>query len=358
MFAAGPARIAALLLAALAAGCATIGPATIPRDRFDYAAAISESWKNQMLLNLVKARYADAPVFLDIASAINSYSVETGGNAAVNFQTPLASNSNSLGLSGGSKYTDRPTITYNPLIGEKFGKSLMTPIPPGALLSLIQAGWNAEMLLRCCVHSINGLDNFSQRAAMGYPGDPEFADLIASLTRIQRGGGMGVRITREKEGSATVMVLRPRKASALTDDFRAVRNLLGLDADADEIRVIYGAAPKDGREIAILTRSMLEILLDMSSYISVPPDHVAQHRAAQGFEASAAARGLRPLLRVHSGVERPADAFVTIHYQAHWFWIDDTDLESKGVFSFLMFLFTLTESGGGSASPVLTVPAG
>jgi len=30
----------------------------------------------------------------------------------------------------------------------------------------------------------------------------------------------------------------------------------------------------------------------------------------------------------------------------------------KGVFSFLMFLFTLTESGSGQVSPVLTVPAG
>jgi hypothetical protein len=37
--------------------CATVGPATIPRDRCDYAAANSDSWRNQMLLNLVKARY-------------------------------------------------------------------------------------------------------------------------------------------------------------------------------------------------------------------------------------------------------------------------------------------------------------
>jgi len=65
-------RPAALLFALLSAGCTTMGPATISRDRFDYVAAISNSWKNQMLLNLVKARYAEAPVFLDIASAINS----------------------------------------------------------------------------------------------------------------------------------------------------------------------------------------------------------------------------------------------------------------------------------------------
>lgn len=29
----------------------TMGPTTIPRDHVDYAAAISDSWKNQMLLN-------------------------------------------------------------------------------------------------------------------------------------------------------------------------------------------------------------------------------------------------------------------------------------------------------------------
>jgi hypothetical protein len=61
---------------------------------------------------------------------------------------------------------------------------------------------------------------------------------------------------------------------------------------------------------------------------------------------------------VHSGAEKPADAFVAIRYRDLWFWIDDRDLPSKGMFSFLMFLFTLTESGGGQVSPVLTVPAG
>ena len=73
-------------------GCASIGPGTVTRDRFDYVTAISDSWKSQMLFNLVKLRYGDAPVFLDVASVINQYLVEGAvgfsGNWAQNPQLP------------------------------------------------------------------------------------------------------------------------------------------------------------------------------------------------------------------------------------------------------------------------------
>jgi hypothetical protein len=352
-------RVVALLAAALLAGCTTMGPATIPRDRFDYAAAISDSWKNQMLLNLVKARYSDAPVFLDIASAINSYSIETGGNVGVEFQTPLASNANTLGLGASTKYTDRPTITYSPLLGDKFSKSLMTPIPPGALLALMQAGWNSRMLLRCCVHSVNGLRNFRQRGVSGNPPDPDFVRLVEVIDRIQSAGSLGMRPGREKEGSVAALFFAPKVTGPTAADIAEFKRLLGISAEAAEFKVTYGSVPKDDRDIAFLTRSMLEVLLDMASYIDVPPVHVAENRAALGFaDVGRNTAGLTYLIRVHSALEKPSDAFVTVRYRDHWFWIDDRDLASKGVFSFLMFLFTLTESGGGQVSPVLTVPAG
>ena len=38
-----------------------MGPGTVTRDRFDYGESVGESWKTQMLLNLVKLRYGDIP---------------------------------------------------------------------------------------------------------------------------------------------------------------------------------------------------------------------------------------------------------------------------------------------------------
>jgi hypothetical protein len=55
--------------------------------------------------------------------------------------------------------------------------------------------------------------------------------------------------------------------------------------------------------------------------------------------------------------KKPDDAFVAVPYRDHYFWFDDRDIHSKGMFFFLMILFSLTERGQDEqAAPVLTVP--
>src|SRR5512135_2129319 len=88
-------------------GCSHIGPGTVSRDRFDYIGALSDSWKQQMLYDMVKIRYGDMPVFLEVGSVINQYAIETDINIAASWQAPLATGANMLSIGGTGRYLDR-----------------------------------------------------------------------------------------------------------------------------------------------------------------------------------------------------------------------------------------------------------
>src|SRR4249919_3048277 len=121
--------VAAALACALAStGCHHLGPKTVAVDRFDYSAAIADSWKQQTLLNIVKLRYMDLPVFMDVASVVSGYSMQTGVSINGTLSTERALQGNYASLGGQALYTDRPTITYVPMTGEKFLRGLITPI--------------------------------------------------------------------------------------------------------------------------------------------------------------------------------------------------------------------------------------
>ncbi len=61
-------------------------------------------------------------------------------------------------------------------------------------------------------------------------------------------------------------------------------------------------------------------------------------------------------MKIHSGDEPPAKAFVAVQYNDHWFWIDNRDFRSKGIFTFLLLLTSLAQTGVVPQAPVITVP--
>ena len=57
----------------LLTGCKSIGPKMLPQDRMAYNKSISDSWREQTLLNIVKLRYLDTPLFIEVTSVVSGY---------------------------------------------------------------------------------------------------------------------------------------------------------------------------------------------------------------------------------------------------------------------------------------------
>jgi len=114
-------------------------------------------------------------------------------------------------------------------VGERFARSMMTPLPPPAILSLIQAGYPVDGVLRLAVHEINGIRNRYGGDLRARPADPEFYTLLRDLRRIQTAGGIGLRVQRTDHNEAILMTFRQNVDPAITETVLAVRQRLGLD---------------------------------------------------------------------------------------------------------------------------------
>jgi hypothetical protein len=207
--------------------------------------------------------------------------------------------------------------------------------------------------MKTVVRSINGLRNDSS----GVGADRGYRELVDALSRIQLDGGLGIRVEARQGGSAVVVVLRKEGVSEQTQqDRRRVHELLGIEDSADEFEIVYGVSPRSTKEVAVLSRSMLELLLELGWGIDLPAGHETQGRTNPGRRRAGDTQAV-PLIQIHSGTGSPSESYAAVPYKGNWYWINDCDIASKRTFTFLMILFSLAETGRSAASPVVTIPS-
>lgn len=357
---------AAVLVALAVSACGSIGPETVPRDRIDYASAIGDSWKQQTLLNIVKLRYGDLPVFLDVQQVIAGYQFNSAATAGFNASNTTMENSSPSFLTlGGSvllqgSYRDSPTVIYAPTVGSDFLTRLMTPIPPSAVMFLLQAGYAADIVMPLTLDSINGINNKSDRRInMGRPADPKFTRLSQLIRQMQSAGALEIRIVKQKDAAETsVIIFRPGTNDPEAEGMRKeVAEILGLAPNLQEISVFYGGSSGKDNEIAMQTRSMLQIMLELGFSIQLPESDIKEGSAWPGPKPDAQVDSAQPRLRIMSGDAQPGDAFISVPYHGRWFWVPDNDVMSKNLFSSVMLLFSVSDKGAQGTAPVVTVPA-
>ena len=340
-------------------GCAHLGPKTIAVDRFDYSAAIAESWKDQTLLNIVKLRYMDLPVFMDVASVVSGYSMQTGVSVNGTVSSDRAVQGNLASIGGQAIYTDRPTITYVPTTGDKFLRGLITPLDPKNIFFLLQSGYAADFILGLAIESLNGVRNRSTAGGSVREADPDFIRALNLLREVQAAGAFGMRVEEDKvKGSTGVVFFRRDDVPPdVAEKGAEIRRLLKLSPDLQKFVLTYSPTRGAENELAVNSRSMLQIMQAFASRVDVPEAHLKERSAWRSPDNDPAAQDRGQSARIHSGKQKPASAFAAVRYRDHWFWVDHDDLQSKRALTVIVFFFTLADTGSAEKLPLITIPA-
>jgi hypothetical protein len=347
---------ACLLLTA----CQSRGPGRIPPDRFNYNGAIAQSANEQMLLNLVRLRYSEIPVFLDVSSVLTQYVymgvVGVAGSSGESWGDPLWS----VGGSANVRYAERPTITYTPLKGGEFAEQLLEPIPTDMVFSLVESGWPPEELMVMCFFRVNDLVNVPFDAEL-QEGDAErlraFRTAMEQLIELARLNAIEME-SREQEGEEIrILVFNTEADARVQARIDAFKSHIGLDPAQSEFEITRKNMRRGPDEVTVRVRSLLELMGFLSHGVEAPPEHVEDQRVQPpAIAPDGWARTLIPL-HVESSVDPPESAYVAVRHQDHWFYIAHDDHSSKQAFGLLGYLFQMQSPQQKSLGPIITVPA-
>ena len=408
-------RLGTLFVVLLLSGCSTFGPQLVLNSHIEYNKAIEQVIQEELLLNIVRRRYYEAPQFVTVSSITTSMSTSagiSGGSAFGNQGTPTTGN-----IGGSLNWSDLPTVTITPRQGTEILGPLTSRMSVNTLAKMANAGYRFDFLLSLTAEGLTSVRGPQTGVGTDFrPGDPEYLQLIESIGRLIDKGQLIVgtfswndpysdisydrdQITVENQitaialggGTARFRSYDGGKTYYFTDknnypamwidsdartsgDGKRVIELLNLQPTP--LKRIWSFAPSrvvDGTdfenladdprpEIKVRMRSFYSVLNLLAFGINVPPKDEEERRAFTKAAYDQAVREGRAVdlsdkFVVHSSSERPANAFVAVKHRGSWFYVDDRDYVSKRLFNAVYDLFNMEIApSGGGGGPILTVP--
>ena len=348
--------VCGLMTALLLGGCQTakVGPKALRSFQGAYNQAITTNEDEQLLQNIVRLRYRDNPVFLEVNKIT---------------QTNDFGNSNSLGLekvflagANGGKYTgtlkpslgasgkNQSIIEFGKLKGKALVQMLFTPIQLPIVMSMLQSGWRPERVFDLCVQRVNHLYNAPTAGASTPHFAPEYKRFYRwteLLTRLYRGHVL--EFGEKPETNFSDLFMKVNEISVFKKEIEEFKALAGLDPDSSWFKLKDNLVDVSSSKLTIRCRPLLSMLFLLSQGVDVPDSDreaglVTTTKNLDGSDFDWSDISCR-LLNVHfsesSSKMRPADAYVACRYRGKWFYVKDDDSESKATFLLMTQIFAL-----------------
>ena len=343
-------------------GCTQLGPKLVQAGRNDYNKVLARSDQEEQLMNLVRMRYADNPLMLDVSSVSTSFEWSQD-LSAVGSAFDSAESDSGVDASGSLGYREMPTVTYTPLGGADFVRNVMTPVPLDSFLLLDNSGWSIERLLRVMVNSMNGLSN-ARRASGPTPFEtPDYQEFkrAAKLFRALQLSGLATEGYGKREREE-IPVIRFEPGFWETDEAKELAGLIGLRPGQPFATLDTFSRRRRPDAVGLEMRSLAGIMFFLSHAVEVPKKDleagrvaITRHADGRPFDWSDV---LGDLLVIKSASEEPTNAAWAMSYRGSWFYIDDSDIQSKYTFMLLTQLTAIQAGEIERTAPVLTLPVG
>jgi hypothetical protein len=343
-------------LASSLTGC-VVGPASIAAGRGVYNEVINRTEDEQLLNMIVHERYNETYGMLGVASVTASIRARATVGAQFGLSRTVKEDytGNLVPLAGGVAYEENPTISYTPLGGAKFVQRFLSPLSMEETLLMGQyvRHWRRSYIT-IGIRSINGIRN--PRLTEDDADSAKFDRLVHLWRHLRLAGVLG--IARAPSGELEAIFHTDD-----SEDEKVLEELLELTRiskrpSGGRLVLPVRVAAEGWSEASLIfeTASVLGILRAAGACIEIPEPHI-EAGVVQPSENSIEDR----FLRIRTSRTRPdGEGTVAIRYRGWWYYVDDTDPDSKRAFLFLRVLvgLRLHKTGEDQLAPVLTIPVG
>jgi hypothetical protein len=342
----------------LVSGCFHFGAHNLPPDRIRYNKSVISSDLQQAILNLVRLRYGDTPNFLSLNNIVSQYTLNTSISADYSRTSALNLVTDFFKISPTGGLSQTPTITYTPMQGQEFVTRLMTPVDVKVVKVLLRDGWGIGRVFRTFFQRLGPFENAvvaSRPTSHRVPVYEGFSELTHVLRTLQTNDALHV----SNDNSLNVYRIR-----------FDILSFKDLKPEEKQFLAKYGITPKNPNfwittdEESTLprnfwgeTRTMLSIYSYLSKGVEVP---VKDYNVADTvknpdgsiFDWDQVVGGL---IKIKYCKILPKTPYIYVFYRGYYFYVDDTDENSKEGLNLLMILNGIFQGDIQSVLPVFTV---
>jgi len=343
-----------VLLIAAIAGCAIAGPRSIRGSRMAYNDAILATNDQQVLAMIVRMRYGEATGLLAVSSITASMSIQASAGGQVGIGSSSSYQGNLVPLSVGASYEENPTISYAPVQGERYLRQVLSPLPLDLTVLMLNTLRDSPVGITLLVQGINGIRNPAFLTDPSVEADPRFARIVGILTEM----GRNDEILWIPDEHGFVLTIRSdgEEAARRARDLFALLEVAPPEAAGGFITlpVVLGVGKPAQPAIHLDTRSIHDLFRIAAASVDVPQPQVESGMAAPLPPSGPAGKSIR----IHRSKSAPDGAITAVRSHDWWYYIEETDAESKLTFRILENLMSVrvADAADKSAAPVLTVP--